>query len=185
MSNKDKRESPIVKAVLALDNYLSELERVGTKINSTDLTADFDIDYIQKLMARFAECGQGIAEEVTNLSKHLQEAQTKADAMAQQVGRQADLFNVRRNEQNEKLEQFRVLGERVRDFNTEISRFRDDPTQLKAKLPAVEAQLADLVQELESLRQAARESKMRPLEKSVESLVQSLQAARKKLRDAM
>src|ERR1700746_965853 len=102
MSNKTKRDSPLVKSVLALDNYLSELERVGTKISSTDMQSDFDIDFIQKLMARFAECGQGVSDEVTNLSTHLREAQARAESVAQAVSRQAELFAVARNEQNEK-----------------------------------------------------------------------------------
>lgn len=61
MSNKITRDSPLVKSVLALDNYLAELERVGARINSTDMTSDFDVEYIQKLMTRFAECGQSIS----------------------------------------------------------------------------------------------------------------------------
>src|ERR1051326_1330512 len=100
MSNKAKRESPLMQSVLALDNYLAELERIGTRINSTDMTADVDLEYVQKLMSRFAECGQGISDEVTRLSNELHQAQARAGAVAQGVSRQAELFNVRRNEQN-------------------------------------------------------------------------------------
>ena len=124
MSDKAKRESPLVKSVLALDNYLAELERIGTKINSADMTSDTDVEFIQKLMTRFAECGEGISQEVVNLSTRLQEAQACAEAVAKGVSSQAELFKVRRNEQNEKLEQFRILGERVRDLNAAISQFR-------------------------------------------------------------
>jgi chromosome segregation ATPase len=183
MSNKINRDSPLVKSVLALDNHLTELERVGTKINSTDMTSDFDLEYIQKLMTRFAECGQGISEEVTNLSTELQAAQARAEAVAQGVSSQADLLNIRRNEQNEKLEEFRILGEKVRDLNTVIGGFRSDPAKLKSNIPAVEAQLATLIEQLQTLRQSARNSRMKALEKNIESLVQSLQAARKKLAD--
>jgi chromosome segregation ATPase len=181
MSNKVQRDSPLVKSVLALDNYLSDLERVGTKINSTDMTADFDLEYVQKLMARFAECGQGISEEVTNLSTHLQEAQTRAEAVAQNVSRQAELLKVRREEQDRKLEEFQILGEKVRDLNTVIGGFRDDRAKLKANLPAIESQLGELIQDLQRLRSSARDSRMRAIEKNAESLAQSLEAARKKL----
>src|SRR5881227_1519460 len=102
MSDKIKRDSPLVKSVLALDSYLTELERVGTKINSTDMTSAFDVEYTQKLMTRFAECGQGVSEEVTNLSTQLQEARTRAETVAKGVSAQAELLNIRRNEQNEK-----------------------------------------------------------------------------------
>ena|SRR5207253_5619111 len=192
MSNKAKRDSPLVKSVLALDNYLAELERIGTKINSADMTSDVDVEFIQKLMTRFAECGQGISEEVTNLSAQLQEAQARAEAVAKGVSSQAALLNVRRNEQNEKLEQFRILGEKVRDLNTAISQFRpphgdgmtaEDRAKLTSHIPAFEAQLTTLIEELQTLRESARNSRMRALEKNAESLVQTLQVVRKKLRE--
>jgi chromosome segregation ATPase len=182
MPNKVKRDSPLVKSVLTLDTYLTELERVGNKINSTDMASDFDLEYIQKLMARFAECGQGISEEVTNLSTQLREAQARAEEVARGVSRQADLLKNRREEQDQKLEEFRILGEKVRELNTVISGFRDDRAKLKSSLPSVESQLGELIQALQKLRTSARDSRMRALEKNAESLAQSLEAARKKLR---
>lgn len=174
MANKDKQQSALVKAVLALDNYLGELERIGTKINATDMARDVDVEFIQKLMTRFAECGQGISEEVSNLSNHLREAQARAETVAQGVSKQADAFRARQKEQQEKFEAFRALGEKARELNATIN---------KSSPEEVEAQLGSLIDELQSLRETARGSTMRSLEKSVESLVQSLQAARKRLRD--
>src|SRR2546429_1345562 len=184
MSNKIKRDSPLVKSVLALDNYLTELERVGTKINSTDMTSDFDVEYIQKLMNRFAECGQGVSQQVTNLSTQLLDARTRAEAVAQGVSAQAGIFYNRRNEQNEKLEKFRILGEKVRELNAAISQFRpphghglaeEDRARLKSNIPAYEAELAILIEELQNLKQSARNSQMKALEKNAESLAQTLQ----------
>ena len=97
MSDKTKQDSPLVKSVLALDHHLAELERIGAKINSADMTSDVDFEFIQKLMARFAECGQGISEEVSNLSTHLQQAQRRAEAVSQGVSKQAELFKIRQN----------------------------------------------------------------------------------------
>ena len=179
MSNKNKRESPLVKAVVALDNYLSELERVGTKINSTDMAADFDVEYIQKLMTRFAECGQGVSEEVAQLSTELQEARARAEAVAEGVSRQAELFYKRREEQNKELEKVRVLSERIQHLTAAIS----DSAKTPSDLPAFESQLAGLIEELQQLRQSARNSRMKALEKNAESLAQKLQAVQKRLRD--
>jgi hypothetical protein len=192
MANKTKQDSPLVKSVLALDNYLTELDRVGTKINSTDMTSDFDLEYVQKLMARFAECGQGVSEEVTNLSTQLQEAQARAETVAQGVSKQAELLNIRRNEQDKKLEEFRVLGEKVRELTAVIAQFRppqgealtaEDRAKLTSNIPGFDAQLAVLVEELQNLRKSARDSRMKALEKNAESLVQTLQSVRKKLGD--
>ena len=181
MSDKIKRDSPLVQSVLALDNYLAELERVGNRINSTDLTANFDIELLQKLMTRFAECGQGISAEISNLSVQLREAQSRAEVVAQGVGAQAELFNSRRNEYNEQLEKFRLLGEKVRELNAAIKLTGEDREKLTSNLPVVETQLDALIEELQELRKSARESHMRSLEKNAESLAQSLQNLRKKL----
>src|SRR6267378_1812934 len=154
MSNKIKQDSPLVKSVLALDNYLTELERVGTRINSTDMTSDFDVEYIQNLMNRFTECGKGISKEVTNLSTQLHEAQARAEAVAQGVSGQAEFWNIRKNEQNEKLEKFHILGERVRELNAAISQFRppqgqgvtnEDREKLRSNIPAFEASWPSLL----------------------------------------
>lgn len=176
MSDKTKRDSPLVQSVLALDHQLAELERIGGKINSTDMTADVDVDFVQKLMTRFAECGRSISEEVSNLSMHLQQSQSRAEAVAQVVSKQAELFKARRDEQMEKLEQFRALGEKVRELTETTGRDRSN-------LPAFEAQLTVIVDELEKLRESARNSRMKALANNVQSLVQKLQAVLKKLRD--
>src|SRR5438876_3569320 len=170
MSNKSRRDSSLVKSVLALDNYLSELERVGAKINSTDMTSDFDVEYLQKLMNRFTECGQGVSGEVAKLSTQLHEARARAEAIAQGVAGQAALWNIRKNEQNERLEEFRILGEKVRELNATMSQFRRPPeedmtneerAQLTSKISAFEAHLAVIIEELQDVRKSARDSRMK------------------------
>jgi chromosome segregation ATPase len=192
MPNKINRDSPLVKTVLALDNYLTELERVGAKINSTDMTSDFDVEHMQKLMTRFAECGHAVSEEVTNLSRQLHEARTRAEAVATGVSGQAESLNKRRIEQNDKVEEFRILTEKVRDLNTVMSHFQrphgqsvtpEDRATLSSEIAAFETQLAGVIEELQDFRKSARTAHMRSLEKNAESLAQALQGVQKKLRD--
>src|SRR5262245_22938562 len=123
MTDKTKRDSPLVTSVLALQNHLDEMERIGNKINSTDMSGDVDIEHVQKLMTRFAEYGQGVSEEVRNLSAHLQHAQASAEAVAAGVARQAQAFRARTMQQQEHLDRFRTLGEKVRALNTTMSEF--------------------------------------------------------------
>ncbi len=192
MSNKNKHDSPLVKSVLALDTYLAELERIGTKINSTNMTSDIDIEHLQKLMHRFGECGQGVSNEVSNLSTHLQDARTRAEGVAQGVAAQAELLNQRVVEQNEKLERLRTLGEKISQLNASLGQFRQaggqaftaaDHEKLTSAIPALESQFATLIEELQDLRQSARNSRMKALEKNADSLAQTLQAVRKRLLD--
>jgi hypothetical protein len=192
MSNKAKRDSPLVQSVLALDEYLAELERVGNRINSTDMTSDVDVEHMQKLMTRFAECGQGVSGEVTNLSTQLNEARTRAEAVSQGVSQQAELFNKRWKEQSEKLDRLRNLGEKVREMNAGLGQLRrphargltdEERAELRSNIKSYEEQLALLVDELQDLRASTRDSRMKALEKNAESLAQALQAAHKRLRD--
>ena len=182
MSNKARRDSLLVQSVLALDAHLSELERVGTKIQSTDMASDFDVDYVQKLMNRFAECGQGVSDEVANLSARLQEARARAETVAQTVSAQADLFLARRREQNEKLDQFRLIGEKVRELNASLqSVTQGSDSKFSDRIPDFQERLAGLIAEVQALRKSARESRMKTLEKNAESLEQMLAALGKKL----
>jgi chromosome segregation ATPase len=190
MTNNTKRDSPLVDAVLALQNHFTELERIGQKINAADLTGDVDLEYIQKLLARFAECGQGISTQVNELSVHLKQATTRAESVAQGVSRQAEMINNLRKEHNDKLEQFRLLGERVRELNGAISHFNlsqgltdESRAALAARIPGLSLELTSLIEELQALRNSARSSRMRALEKNAESLAQSLQAVHTRLRE--
>jgi len=185
MTNKFKYDSPLVLAVLALQEHLDELERIGERINSTDMSADIDIEFIQKLMLRFANCGQGITEEVSNLSFRLQDAQTRAQTVADKVSRQADAFNIRRNEYNEQWEKFRLLGEKVTQLNESISQFRqaEDRTARTSNIQNLEQQIASLIGELQNLCDTAQNLRMKTLQKNARSLAQTLQAVQGKLRD--
>jgi len=189
--SKINSESPLVKSVLALDEYLSELERVGAKINSMPLKSDFDREHMQKLMGRFAECGQGVAAEVTNLSTQLNEARARAEAVAQGVAARAESLNVVKSEESDKLEQFRMLGEKVKGLNVAMSALRrpegetistEERAQLTASLAEFDLQLEPLIEEAQSLRKSAQAAKLKSLEANADSLAQTLQAVRTKLR---
>jgi len=179
MSNGNKHDSPLVNSVLALQGHLAELERIGGKITSMDMTGDVDAEFVQKLLMHFAECGQSVSDEVRNLSTQLRQAQARAEAVAEAVSRQANAFGVRRNEQNEYLDKFRLLGEKVRALNASLT--GEEGSALRTNLPVVEQQLAGLIEELQELRNSARASRLKTLEKSAESLAQSLQALQVKL----
>jgi len=188
----DRRDSPLAATVLALQNHLEELERIGNKINSIDMSGDVDVEHVQKLMARFAESGQGVWEEIRSLSGHLQHAQASAEAVANGVARQAEAFKARTLEQQEHLNKFSLLGEKVRAINTAMSEFRkprgegfteSERTALRTKIQDLEGELIALIAELQDLRDAARGARMRKLEKDAESLAQTLQAVHAKIRE--
>jgi response regulator RpfG family c-di-GMP phosphodiesterase len=172
-----KRDSPLVHSVTALQNNLSELDRVAGKILSVDMTAEVDVEFVQKLLTRFAEYGRNVADEVRNLSAHLQEAQAQAERVSLGVAQHAEAFRARVAEQNGYLEKFGVIGERVRELNARLR-----PSQ-PGDLATVKEGLKLLIGEVEELRDSARNAKIRTVERSAQSLAQSLVALQNKLRD--
>ena len=188
MSNKS--ESQLVNSVHLLDGIFNELERVGGKISTMDLKTEQDLEHGQRLFARFAELGESVAAEVTHLSVQLNEARVRAEAVAKLVAERAEVLNSRRTYQNQKMEEFRVLGEKVRDLSDRLAELKrpdggslsqGERAELMQALGHFEAQLAPLIAEAEALRRTAQEAKMKTLTKNADSLTQTLQAVQKKL----
>ena len=175
--NRPKHDSPLVTSVLRLDNHLAELERIGGKITSMGPGSDADIEHMQKLLSLFAECGEEISEEVKNLSSHLQQAQVRAEAVAREVSQQANALKARRDEQQQYLERLRRLGERVHELNATLT----GDGKPKPEISVIEEQLTTLIGELRDLRSAAQTSRMNSLERTAETLAQSLQALQVRL----
>ena len=188
--SKDKDQTDLVKAVLALDEYFSELDRLGANINSLEMKSEFDFEHAEKLMARFAECGQGVSDEVTKLAQHLSVARARAESVAAEVAKRAELVRSRKSSANDKFEEFRQLGEKVRELSEAMNELRrdesqpitdDDRTLITARLVAFEDQLGPLIVRAQALRQDARESKIKLLEQNADSLSQTLLAIQSKI----
>jgi len=190
MNDASKNPSLLVQAVVALDAYFTELERLGNKINSFDMKTEFEFAQAQRLMARFAECGQGVSAEVMNLSNYLNEARIRADALAQGVANRAALLNSRKTDEQAKLEEFRLLGEKVRTIVNAMNTLKrpensvlseEDRQQLAVDLSIFEQQLSPLIEQAQNLRREAHQFRMKSLEQNADSLAQTLIAARTKI----
>jgi chromosome segregation ATPase len=190
MSKPNKEYSPLVQSVMALDEYFSEIERVGNKITTMDLKSEFDFEQARRLISRFAECGEGVSSEVMRLSTYLGEARVKADTLAKGVAERAEMLNSRNSDARSKMAEFRALGEKVRALSLEMAQLRrpegevlsaEDRENLSVSLGALESRLEPLIEQASRLRQEAHISKMKVLEQNADSLTQTLQSIRQKL----
>jgi hypothetical protein len=111
--------------------------------------------------------------------------------VAQGVSAQADLYKQRSMQHSEQLEKLRQLGEKVRELSAGMTQLQrpsaqsltdEERNKLSADITAFEAKLGLLIQELQEFQQSARDARMKALEKTAQSLAQSLDAVRKKLR---
>lgn len=191
MSNSSKEQSPLVTAVLALDNYFSELNRLSTKIEESELKTDFDFEQMQKLLNRFTGYGEGVSAEVHALSQSLNESRTQAEAAAQKVSAKAIEFQTLQQSRQQKMDQFRQLGEKVRALNTSLLDLKRpegsaaptdaDHEVIAARLTDFEKQLTPLIDEAEQLKNEAQAARMKILEQGADSLRQSLLAVNQRL----
>ncbi len=189
-SLKIKNPSPFLQSVLKLDNYFSELVRLGEKIETIDLKSDFDFDQVERLVRYFAECGEGVSQEVVVMSQALSDLRGQAEHAAKIVAVRADILQTRKEEQQRKMEEFRLLGEKVRDLTSSLNGFRlqegvqlteEEQAQLKTRLAEFETQLRPLIEEALTMKKIGQESKIKILEQGADSLGQSLKAVSQKI----
>ncbi len=189
-THKNQNTSHLVRAVLALDNHFSELVRLASKIDSLGMKSDSDFEQAERLMQHFAERGEGVATEVAAMSKALNDSRVQAEAAAELVSARAEQLQNRKLDQQKKMEEFRLLGEKVRELTSHISELkRTDDTvlteaeriQMTERLKKFELLLHPLIEEATSLRKEAHLSKMKILEQNADSLSQSLLAVSKRL----
>ncbi|KYG70636.1 hypothetical protein AZI85_01490 [Bdellovibrio bacteriovorus] len=185
MTNKIKNPSALVEAALKLDNYLSEIVRLGAKIDEMELKSDFDFEQVQRLMNRFTECGLGVSDEVVRLSTSLNEARAEAEKAAALVAAKAEQLEARQNQHQQKMEQFRALGEKVRELTLSLNDLKrpegeqisdEEQSKVAMRLAAFQLQLEPLIDEARNLKKEAQVSRLKTLEQGADSLEQSLTA---------
>lgn len=188
--NKIKDASALVRSVVTLDDYFSELVRLSAKIEEMDMKSDFDFEQIQKLLNRFAECGQNVSNEVMAMSAALNEARGRAEAAAKIVGLKAAEFQESQSTRQGKMEQFRLLGEKVNALNASLIDLKrpegvapteEELSEISLRLSRFQDQLNPLIVEAETLKNEAQALKMKILEQGADSLRQSLLAVSQKL----
>ena len=187
---KIKNPSPLVRAVLALDAHFSDLVRLGAKIESLDMESNFDFEQAQRQIDHFAKAGQGGSGEVILMSNALNVARARAEAAAQIVTVKAEQLAARKIEVQTRMEEFRELGEKVKDLSVSLQRLHrpegadvsdEDRARMAMRLAEVEMQIQPLIEKAKFLKKEAQASNIRILEQSADSLGQSLLAISQKL----
>ena len=189
-AQKLKNPSPLIQTVLNLDNYFSELIRLGAKIETMEMKSDFDFEQAEKLITRFTECGQGVSDEVVHLSQGLNELRTKSEAAAQVVAARAEMLRARKDDSQSKMDALRALGEKVRVLTLSLVDLKkiegdtateEDRAKISMRLSEFELELRPLIEEAQKLKEEGQNSKIKVLEQSADSLRQSLVAISQKL----
>lgn len=187
---KFKDASPLVKAVLTLDDHFQNLVRLAEKIEANDLKTDGDIEQARKLMGHFAQIGEGISSGVVELSTRLNEARAAAEEAANKVSAKADIIQNRQGEEAKLADVFRALAEKVGSLNQSLMQAKpptegeltdDDRARTIEAFNDIDAQLMPLIEEAEALRDNAQRLKMKVLEQQASSLAAHLVNVKEKI----
>src|SRR5688500_13811499 len=90
-----KNPSPLVSAVLTLDEHFADLNRLSARIEEIDLKSSFDFEQSERLITHFAETGNAITTDINQFVAALNEARTQAEAVAEKVAAKADQLRAR------------------------------------------------------------------------------------------
>lgn len=185
-----KNPSPLVLAVLTLDEHFMSLQRLADRIDEIDVKSNFDLKQSEKLLNAFTEAGQAIGEDVNNFVAILNKAQAEAESAAQKVAARAEHLKIRKDEIQEKMAQFQNLSQKVHELNSILVIFKRPPGEilseqesadLKSKLGQIAGHVNLLIDEAEKFREIGHVSKIKILEQNAESLRQSLVTVSKKI----
>lgn len=189
-----KNPSPLVLAVLTLDEHFSDLNRLASRIDEIDLKSNFDFEQSERLMTLFAEAGQAIANDIVQFVNVLNETRAQAEAAAEKVAAKADQLKIRKEDVQGKMARFEVLSQKVSQLNQSLIHFKrpagetlseTEMAELKQRLGNIADQLQALIEEAQILRNIGHDSKIKILEQSAESMRQSLVAVGQKISGMM
>jgi uncharacterized protein YoxC len=185
-----KNPSPLVLALLTLDEHFSELNRLATRVEEIDLKSNFDFEQSERLITRFAEAGQAISEDIVLFVKVLNETREQAELAAQKVSAKAEILKGRKEDIQSKMARFQILSDKVGELNQSLMQFQrpagealtpTEITEMKTRLTEIAQQLQPLIEEAQVLKNIGYDSKLKTLEQNAESLRQSLIAVRVKI----
>lgn len=187
-----KNPSPLVLAVLKLDEHFSSLKRLADRIDEVELKSNFDFEQSERLITHFAETGQAISDDIVEFVNVLNDARAQAESAAQRVAVKADLLKERKDDVQTKMARFQDLNEKVSKLNESLMQFSrpagetltdQDKEELKARLAEIGSQLQELIDEADVLKGLGHSSKIKTLEQNAESMRQSLIAVKRKIQE--
>ena len=186
--------SPFVRLAIKLDNELSELTRAGKEIEGVDIESDNGLDQGVKILNRVAHYGQSLAETMQEFSKSLLEAQRTAEAAARLVAERGQLIKQRNERESLLQETLSKLKEQLKTVGTGLAGFArtdlgepsaEDKRQIAAALEKLQAPIDRFIEAAQKIKDEAGRSKFKRVEHQAAAIIDSLQASRRKITDAI
>jgi len=182
--------SPFGQLAVKLDGDFVEMDRISGQLQRMVIDSDSGLERAVKLLEQFAAHGQSIAEGIQEFSKSLQTAREKSEAAATLVAERAQEIRERKEQQHQLREKLAEVEHQVKDINIGLAGYRtqknlepsdDDKRQIVAHLERLHSQLADFVGTAQAIKQEAGRLHFKGVERETDTLLDTLQSARRKL----
>lgn len=186
--------TPFGRLAVKLDHEFSELARVGGQIAGVDLETDNGLDEGIKILGRVARYGESIAATMQEFSQSLQEAREKAESATQLVAESAQVIKQRRQRQDELQDRLTRLKEEISAAGAGLADFKppadkepsdDDKRRIAAELERLRAPLARFIEVGQAIKAEAAASNFKRLERQADSVIDFLEASRRKIIQAI
>lgn len=181
--------TPFARVALKLDRELTELARLGDQISGTEIESDNGLDEGIRILNRVSQCGQ-IAETMKEFSTSLQEARGKAEAATKLVAERAQLIQQRRQAQDQLQQRLTAIKEKVKAVGASLAGFgepvkgdlsQEDKRRIAAELAGLQAPMSGFIETIQAIKAEAARSNFKRLERQADSMIDSLQASRRKI----
>jgi hypothetical protein len=186
--------SPFGRLALKLDRELSELARAGDQIGRVNLDSDNGLDEGVRILNRVAQLGESAAATMQEFSKSLDEAREKAEAATQLVAERAQIIKRRRQREDELREQLTQVKEGIKTLGAGLAGFNkpekgelteDSKRRIAAELERLQAPMTRCIEAAQAVKAEASRSNFKRLERQADSVIDSLQASRRKIVQAI
>jgi chromosome segregation ATPase len=177
-----------------LDGHFSELVRLSGQIDRLDIESEGGLTHAVKLLNEFAEHGNAISEHIQDFSKALQEVQQRSEAAAKHVAERAQLIHGRKQKQNEIRERLDQVEQEVQAAGVRLAGFKKDGKteltneekhQVRTELERLNEILKKFEDEVQGIKETAREAKFKSLEHDAKNVLDALRASSRRIEKAV
>jgi hypothetical protein len=186
--------SPFGRLAVKLDGDLMELVRLSGQIQRLEIETEGGLEHALTLLARFAQHGQILSAEIQDFARFLQEAQQQSESATKIVAERAQQIVQRREEHHRVREKLARVEQDVKAASENLTSHRkegkkefseDDKRELVSALSQLQGQLEKLATNAESVKSEAADLKFKNLERNAQSLLDTLQASRRRIHEAI
>lgn len=188
--SKTQTHSEFAQSALNLDLEFTQFARIAEELERVSILSEKGLDKARAFLTELDACGKRIGSGMQALANALDKAREQTEKVASAVSNRAVEVNQRQEESQHMFERLRVLGDMARTITGAVVNLKktsdenisdEDRALISAQLPEVNAQLNVFVEEARKLTEDAKLKHMVELERSAQSLRQSIQAASNRL----